>query len=130
MSWTAIRQPDCLPAPTWRQALNPVWLASDVERYPAVPWFTWFRQNWFANAKNVIVGVAHRPRWWISTMGGENFPVKGWGMAWCIADGCLPRPWIAYRGPHHEFGIGWKSHGGFGVNYRRERSTNGVHPKP
>lgn len=130
MTWSATRQPDCLPAATWLEAVNPLWLASDVERDPAVPWLAWFKQNWFANAKNVIFGVAHRPRWWISNMGGANFPDGGWGWAWCVADGFIPLPWLAWRGAHHEFGAGWKSHGGFGVNWRRANSTNGVQWRP
>ncbi len=79
-------------------------------------------------------------------MGGENWPERGWGFAWVIADGhWLPRPWICYRGvfiklktlrvfgwpvllypviADMEIGAGWKSHGGFGINWRPANTPN------
>ena len=125
MRWTATFQPDTLPAAKWWQAINPYWLASDQERNMAWPWWAWFKRNMFANFTAVIIGVAHRPRVWVSTMGGENFPARGIGFGWVIADGCwLPRPWICYRGTALELGIGWKSHGGFGINRRTANTPN------
>ena len=105
--------------------MNPVWLASDQERNHNWSWWQWFVRNPFANFTAVIIGVAHRKRWWVSTMAGENFPLRGFGMGWVIADGCwLPRPWVCYRGTVLELGIGWKSHGGFGVNRRTANAPN------
>jgi hypothetical protein len=125
MRWTATFQSDVLPAPTWRERINPLWWLSDQERNPAWPWLKWFLRNPCANLFGTIIGVSHHKRWYVSTMDGSNFPLQGWGMAWVIADACLiPRPWIAWRGRNHEFGAGWKSHGGFGINWRRANSTN------
>ncbi len=125
MRWTAIFQPDTLLPPRGWQWINPVWMASDQERNPAWSWFATFHRNWFANFKSVVLGVADRPRWWFSTMEGENWPVRGWGFGWVIADGhWLPRPWICYRGKRLEIGIGWKSHGGFGAPIRPANTPN------
>lgn len=125
MLWTATFQPDTLSPPKGWQWVNPFWWASDQERNPAWSWSQWFKRNMFANFTAVIIGVAHRKRWWLNTMHGENFPVRGFGFGWVIADGCwLPRPWLCYRGTALELGIGWKSHGGFGINRRPANTPN------
>jgi len=142
MNWTATFQADTLPLPSGWQWIDPRWWASDQERNPAWPWRLWFWRNFTANLFAVGIGLCHRKRWWISTMGGENFPPSGWGMGWVVADGHpLPRPWVCRRGrapsmkvlwrflpvpclSDIEFGAGWKSHGGFGINIRRANATN------
>lgn len=124
MHWTAVFQADVLPPPRGLQWVNPIWWFSDQEN-ATLTWWASARRNFAANLFSVVVGVASSKRWWISTMGGENFPDRGWGFAWVVADGRLaPRPWLCWRGASHEFGAGWKSHGGFGVNWRRARSGN------
>lgn len=123
MKWTSTFQGDVLPAPTWRQALSPWWWIQDQEM--EWRWIDAFRRQPFANFFSVIIGVGDHKRWFISTMDGSNFPVRGWGFAWVLADSCLiPRPWVAWRGAHHDFGAGWKSHGGFGINWRRANAAN------
>jgi hypothetical protein len=139
MQWSATFQGDVVPAPTWRQALSPWWWVQDQEM--AWGWADTVRRQPFANLFAVILGVAHRKRLWINTMDGGNFPLHGWGFAWLLADSALiPRPWIAYTGllpglrlwyvipvptlAQRECGAGWKSHGGFGVNWRRAQATN------
>jgi hypothetical protein len=123
--WTDSFQPDVLPPPKWYQIINPIWLASDQERNPNWSWWQTFKRNWFANFKDTVIGVAHHKRYFVNTMNGENFPPKGFGFGWVIADGCwLPRPWICYRGSRWEFGFGWKSHGGFGAPFRPANTPN------
>ncbi len=125
MKWTATFQAEVLPPPRGLQWVNPLWWASDQERNVSWTWWQWFKRNFFANLFSVVIGLCHYKRWWISTMGGENFPPRGWGFGWVIADSHLvPRPWVCWRGKNHEAGIGWKSHGGFGINFRRANATN------
>ncbi len=125
MKWSVVFQPATRLPPTWRQVASPLWLASDDERTPAWAWVQWFRRNPFANLFGCVIGLACYHRHYVNTMDGQNFPARGWGFAWTVSDDCwLPRPWIAWRGAHHEAGAGWKSHGGFGINWRRSNSTN------
>ena len=77
-----------------------------------------------ANLFAVGIGVACWKRTVHGNMDGQNFPASGWGCHLVFTVESLPRPWIAWRGAHHEFGAGWKTHGGFGINWRRANATN------
>ncbi len=151
MKWSSDFKPEVLQAPKGLQWINLVWLASDQERNPNWSWLETFKRNWFANFKSVVIGVAAYPRQWVSTMDGQNWPVRGFGFAYVHADGhLLPRPWICRRGlavkfkllrvcgfpvlvypvlAQMEIGAGWKSHGGFGINYRSAGTPN-AGPRP
>jgi hypothetical protein len=125
MTWTTTYELDRLPFPSLVDLLNPVWYFSDDERNMNWGWWEWFKRNPCANFTAKIIGVSCFKRRWVSTMYGANFPEKGWGFAWCIGPWwLLPRPWICYRGAALELGIGWKSHGGFGINRRTTKAPN------
>lgn len=130
MIWSTTVFAECLPRPRWQQLLNPVWLLSDQERNPRWSWWAWFKRNPCANLFAVGIGVACFRRTVRGTMDGQNFPAAGWGCHIVFTDEATPRPWIAWRGKHHEFGAGWKTHGGFGINWRRANSTNATPEAP
>jgi hypothetical protein len=146
--WSCVYEPDCLPKPKFWQFFYPVWWASDDERNMNWSWMQWFKRNFFANFNAKVIGVTCYPRWWISTMDGQNFPETGWGFAICQAKWCLPRYYVCRRGlapdpkimhvkvgklsipflgfvmTDMEIAVGWKSHGGFGIDYRHAHAPN------
>lgn len=130
----ARRTPDPLrPAPTWRQRLNVFWLARDDQRSAQWSPKTWFSRNSFANAKAVVIGVAHHHRAVITTHSPWTFAPHGWNLGWTIPAGrrfALPLPLIAHRGARWEWCVGWKTSGSFTpITFRRANSPN-AGPEP
>lgn len=122
------------PAPTWRQVLNPIWLASDIERNMAFWWINWFRINPFCNLMSVVLGISHRSRTVYVSAGDGWTYVDGWNRGWIKADESgLVLPFRSYRGRflwwHIECMAGWHTSGRLGLTFRTANAQNpGPHP--
>jgi hypothetical protein len=119
------RGPNRAPA-TFLQAINPVWWLGDVERNPNWSRWQWFLRNPLCNFHAVIIGVADcfRTVYW-SKSPWSFAPDGGWNYGYTIIDGgCIPLPFISWRGKRIECMIGWKTSGFFGYALRRANSPN------
>jgi len=104
---------------------NPLWLAGDVLRPDKWPFWPWFKRNPFANAGNVVVGVAHKHRTVISTASPYTFAPYGWNRGWTYVDRYwFALPFISWRGKRLEWCAGWMTSGAFALTFRRANSPN------
>lgn len=118
-------------APTWRQILNPVWLLSDELRPAGWSWPRWFLRNPASNLFSVVLGICHKSRVVSWARGSGWTYVKGFNWGWSVpVGGCLPRPFVSFRGRWVECMTGWKTSGALTLlDMRRAGSPNaGVTP--
>ena len=116
------RQPE-RPRPTMLQRINPVWWLGDSTRLPGWSWWSWFKRNPASNFLSVIVGVAHRPRTFVSPDTDTIWSPSG--KARCsrtLCDG-LVLPLYSFKTASHEAAWGWKPDGSLSFTWRRINAT-------
>jgi hypothetical protein len=109
-----VRHPNRRP-PTFLQRINPLWWMGDAHRPASAGRIAWFLRNPFANFFAVIVGVSHRHRVVHYAKGpGWTYSTLGWNWGYTVPiTGCMPRPFVSYRGHWVEIAAGWKTSGAF-----------------
>lgn len=131
--WQYIPDPRLTNIPFWVKLLPWFWLRNEDDPVPP-PWYEqkrhfsdrwmrWQLRNVFHNVGYYILGKADKPSWrygiypaldW-NPNGGLNFAVS-------FLYGCIPAPFISYRGKRVEWYLGWQPHSDFGAALRRANS--------
>lgn len=117
-----------LPAPTWRQKINPAWWLFDCTKPDTAPLWAWTWRNRFHNLFGFVIGVEDRDHTFQGSKTSDSIwaPGGGWhfGIVRC---GFLVLPLLSYRGKTLESYIGWRPIGAFDITLRVANAKDWTH---